>query len=230
MNVEHVSPPGPRWLYLHGFASGPESAKGVALSAHYARYGIPLERLNLRQPSLEHLRLSAMMRTVREAIGGERDRAILFGSSLGGLTACRVAEEDARVCALVLLAPALRAMEQLRRRAGEAGMRRWEQTGWMETQDYAEKRMVRVDFGFVPDLKAIDARSGGWPDVRVPTLILHGRQDDTVDIHASRQWARGKRHVRLVEVDDGHELVASLGRITAEADDFLRPFLAPVGA
>jgi pimeloyl-ACP methyl ester carboxylesterase len=229
MNVDHGVPEGLRWLYLHGFGSGPESSKGVALSAHYARQGIHLERLNLRQPSLEHLRLSAMMRTVREAIGGERDRAILFGSSLGGLTACRVAEEDARVCALVLLAPAFRSMEQRLRRQGAEVMRRWEETGWLEVQDYAEKRMARVDFGFVLDLEAIDARSGGWPDVRVPTLLIHGRQDATTDIAYSRQWARGKRHVRLVEVEDGHELVASLDRIAAEADDFLRPFLTPAG-
>lgn len=230
MNVEHGPEQGPRWLYLHGFASGPESSKGVALSEHYARQGLPLQRLNLRQPSLEHLRLSAMMRTVREAIGGERERAVLFGSSLGGLAACRVAEEDARVCALVLLAPALRGMEQMRRRVGEQGMRHWEKTGWIELQDHAEKRMARVDFGFVQDLEALDARGGGWPDVRVPALIIHGRQDDTCDIATSRQWARGKRHVRLVEVDDGHELVASLGRIAAEADDFLRPFRGATGA
>ena len=230
MNVEHGPEQGPRWLYLHGFASGPESSKGVALSEHYARQGIQLRRLNLRQPSLEHLRLSAMLRTVREAMGEERERAVLFGSSLGGLAACRVAEEDARVCALVLLAPALRAMEQMRRRVGEPGMRRWEESGWIELQDHAEKRMARVDFGFVQDLEAIDARGGGWPDVRVPTLIIHGRQDDTCDIATSRQWARGKRHVRLVEVDDGHELVASLGRIAAEADDFLQPFRNSTGA
>jgi pimeloyl-ACP methyl ester carboxylesterase len=230
MNVEHGPQAGPRWLYLHGFASGPESAKGVALSAHYASQGIHLERLNLRQPSLEHLRLSAMMKTVRDAIGGERDRAIVFGSSLGGLTACRVAEEDARVCALVLLAPAIRGLEQMRRRVGPEGMRQWEQAGWLETQDYAEKRKARVDFGFVSDLEATDSRSGGWPDVRVPTLLIHGRQDDTCDIAISRQWARGKRHVRLIEVEDGHELVASLGRIATEADDFLRPFLASTGA
>ena len=47
-------------------------------------------------------------------LGAERDRAVLFGSSLGGLTACRVAEDDARVCARVLLAPAFRASSALR--------------------------------------------------------------------------------------------------------------------
>lgn len=224
------SPSGPRWLYLHGFASGPQSAKGVALAEHYARQGIHLERLDLRQPSFEHLRLSAMLHTVRDAIGGERDRAILFGSSLGGLAACRVAEEDPRVCALVLLAPALRIPEQMRRNVGERALRQWEETGWLETQDHAEKRLARVHHGLLADLDAVDARSGGWPDVRVPTLLIHGRQDTTTLLSYSRTWAHGKRHVRLVEVEDGHELVASLGRIAAEADDFLRPFLGGPGA
>lgn len=214
-----------RWLYLHGFASGPESSKGVALSQHYERQGIQLERLNLRQPSLEHLRLSAMMRTVREAIGGESDRAVLFGSSLGGLVACRVAEEDARVCALVLLAPAFRLVEQQRRRIGVEGLRRWEEAGWAEIEDYAEKRKTRVDFDFLRDVESIDGRNGGWPDVRVPTLLIHGRADETTDIGYSRAWARGRRHVRLVEVEDGHELVNTLDAIKGEADAFLKPFL-----
>jgi pimeloyl-ACP methyl ester carboxylesterase len=216
---------GPRWLYLHGFASGPASFKGRALSAHYAERGIALQLLDLRLPSFERLRLSAMMEAVRRALGGERDRAVLFGSSLGGLTACRVAEEDPRVCALVLLAPAFRFMDRWRVRLGEDGFRAWERSGWFETYDYAEQKMARVDFGFALDVAAIDERGGGWPDVRVPTLIVHGTDDAVVDVGASRAWAAGKRHVRLVEVDDRHELAASLPRIQGEADAFLSCFL-----
>lgn len=212
---------GPRFLYLHGFASGPRSMKGTAVAAHYARSGIHIERLDLRVPSLEHLRLSAILRAVRDAIGGERERAVLFGSSLGGLAACRVAEEDARVCALVLLAPALRLAERWRARVGEAAWRSWQRTGWLDIEDHAEKKAARVDFGFIEDVAAIDERSGGWPDVRVPTLIVHGARDEVVDVACSRQWSSGKRHVRLVEVDDGHELTASLPTILAEADAHL---------
>jgi hypothetical protein len=61
--------------------------------------------------------------------------------------------------------------------------------------------------------------------VRVPTLIVHGVNDPVVDVELSRRFAAGKRHVRLVEVDDGHELAASLDRIKTEADSFLAPFL-----
>lgn len=215
----------PRFLYLHGFASGPGSAKGVATEAHYAARGVRIERLNLRCPSFERLRVSRMMEHVREAIGGPLDRAVLFGSSLGGYTACRVAARDARACALVLLAPAFRLFERWRERLGEEGWQAWERTGWLEVDDYAEKRRSRVDFGFVEDACALDAEDGGYPDVRAPVLIVHGIRDDVVDIRVSREFARGKRHVRLVEVDDGHDLTASLPRILHEADAFLAGFL-----
>ncbi len=215
----------PRWLYLHGFASGPDSAKGRGLAEHYRRRGISLECLDLRIPSLEHLRLSQGMQHVRERIGGPHDRAVVFGSSLGGLTACRVAEEDARVSALVLLAPAFRMTERWRERMGRESWEAWKARGWLEMPDLARGGTARIDFGFVEDIDAVDARLGDWPDVRVPTLIIHGVGDEIVDVDLSRAWAKGKRHVRLVEVDDGHELGASLERIASEADSFLRGFL-----
>jgi hypothetical protein len=46
-----------------------------------------------------------------------------------------------------------------------------------------------------------------------------------VSIDLSRALALGKRHVRLIELDDGHELTASLPRLLAEADRFLAPWL-----
>src|SRR5262249_47553190 len=139
--------------------------------------------------------------------------------------ACRVAEQDSRVSALVLLAPAFRLVERWRRRLGADAWEAWRKTGWLATEDYEEKRPSRVDFGFAVDAETAAARGGGWPDVRVPVLIVHGRGDKVVDIDLSRAWKKNKRHVRLVEVDDGHELTASLEIIIREADQFLAPFL-----
>jgi dipeptidyl aminopeptidase/acylaminoacyl peptidase len=57
--------------------------------------------------------------------------------------------------------------------------------------------------------------------VRVPTLIIHGTKDDTVTIEHARRFAAGRANVELIELDDGHELIASLPRILAETDRFL---------
>lgn len=206
-----------KYLYLHGFASGPRSTKGMRFDEHFAACGIAIERLNLRVPSFEHLRLSAMIDVVRAAIGSDDDRAILIGSSLGGLTAARTAERDPRVVALVLMAPAFQLATRWRDLLG-SDWEAWRQTGWREVTDYTTGTSARVDFGFVEDVAAIDV---GFPDVRVPTLILHGRGDETVPIAHSRRFAEGRTNVRVVELDDGHELVASLPTLLAETDQFL---------
>lgn len=210
-----------RWLYLHGFASGPGSTKGTALARHFAPLGAEFDRLDLRLPSFEHLRLSAMIAHTREAIGGPDDRAVVLGSSLGGLVAARVAAMDARVVAVVLLAPAFRLAERWRARQPDV-VAEWERTGWLEVDDHASGGRSRVDIGFLHDAAANDP---GWPEVTVPTLLIHGRQDDVVGIDHSRRWAEGRENVRMVEVDDGHELTASLPRIAAEAEAHLAPWL-----
>jgi pimeloyl-ACP methyl ester carboxylesterase len=210
-----------RYLYLHGFASGPNSKKGLAFAAHFAARGIAIERLDLRVPSFEHLRLSAMIATARAAIGDPGERAVVFGSSLGGLTAARLAERDPRVRALVLLAPAFQLAARWRESLGE-GFDAWRRTGWREVHDYTTGGVARVDFGFVEDAAAIDV---GLPDVRVPTLILHGRSDDAVPIERSREFAAGRPYVRLIELPDGHELVASIPALLAQTERFLAEHL-----
>ncbi|HEY2370095.1 MAG TPA: YqiA/YcfP family alpha/beta fold hydrolase [Polyangiaceae bacterium] len=209
-----------KFLYLHGFASGPDSKKGVAISAHLATRGIAVQRLNLRVPSFEHLRLSAMIETARAAIGGADDRAVVLGSSLGGLTAARLAERDARVVALVLLAPAFQLVSQWRTRDGGAEWRDAEERGWFEVDDLVHGGRARVDFEFTNDVARVD--STPFPDVRVPTLIVHGSRDDVVAFDRSRDFAKDRPDVRLVPVDDGHDLGASLDRITTEIDAFFR--------
>jgi alpha-beta hydrolase superfamily lysophospholipase len=206
-----------RHLYLHGFASGPRSTKGVAFAQHFAARGVTLDCLDLRVPSFEHLRLSAMIDTAQRALGGPDDRAIVFGSSLGGLTAARVAERDPRVVALVLMAPAFQLAERWKQILGPA-FTDWQRTGWREVLDYTTGKPARVDFGFVEDAAAADV---GFPDVRVPTLILHGTKDDSVPIDHTRRFAAGRPNVTVIELDDGHELVASLPRLLEETDRFL---------
>ena len=80
-----------------------------------------------------------------------------------------------------------------------------------------------------PVRRALFTRSVASGDVlaavTVPTLVVHGRNDETVPVAGSRAWAGGKRHVRLVEVDDNHDLVVSLERIAAEADAHLAGLL-----
>jgi hypothetical protein len=208
----------PRLLYLHGFASGPSSKKGLAFEAHFAARGVTLTRLDLRRPSLAHLRLSAMLDEVRDHLA---ERTILIGSSLGGLTAARLAERDPRVIALVLLAPAFQLVPRWRERLGEDGWAAWQRSGALDIIDHTTGAPATVDFAFADDAATIDAAGDGWPDVRVPTLVLHGRRDEVVGIDQARAFVARCPTARLIELDDGHELIATLPTVLAEATAFL---------
>ena len=186
---------------------------------HFARKGIAVDAVDLRVPTLETLALSTMIDTACAAIGSARDRAILIGSSLGALTAAHAAARDARVCALVLLAPAFGLSARWRARLGVEGERQWQETGWLPMDD--PEGPPRLHYGYMLDADAVEAAHGAAPDVRVPTLLIHGRADDVVPVDGSRAWADGKRHVRMVEVDDGHPLYGSLDRVCTEMDAFL---------
>ncbi len=170
--------------------------------------------MNLRVPSLEHLRLSAMIELVA---GTVQDGDVLIGSSLGGLTAARVAARERRVAAVVLMAPAFGIVERWREVLGTE-LDDWQRTGWRTITDYTTGQPARVDFGFFEDLARIDV---GWPDVTQPALVLHGTRDDVVPVEGSRRFVRRHPDARLIELDDGHELVASLPVLLAETEAFL---------
>ena len=47
----------------------------------------------------------------------------------------------------------------------------------------------------------------------LPCVVLHGLNDEVIPIEASRRLARRSPHIELRELDDDHQLTASLARI-----------------
>ena len=143
----------------------------------------------------------------------------MIGSSLGGLTAARLAERDPRVVALVLLAPAFQLIARWRQSLGDGWSRAGSAPAGARSTTTRPAGRARVDFGFAEDAAAIDV---GFPDVTRPDADppRHARRRRP-DRALAPVRRRAGPHVRLVELDDGHELVASLPRLLAEADRFL---------
>jgi pimeloyl-ACP methyl ester carboxylesterase len=123
------------------------------------------------------------------------------------------------------MAPAFELAARWEARIGTAAWAAWKTSGFLAVDDPARNQKSRVHWGFVEELARIDAELGPWPDVRVPTRIVHGTRDDIVDISVSRTWSVDRRHIKLVEVNDGHELTLSIPRILDEANDFFRDFM-----
>ena len=205
-----------RYLYFHGFASGPQSRKAIAFRNTLADTGNTLEIPDLAQGDFEHLTVSGQLRLIESLIGNTPCR--LIGSSMGGyLATLCAARHPETVDRLVLLAPAFGFGDRWNALAGPDTMRKWRQTGWLEVFHYATKAPSRVHYGLLEDARQYPT----FPDAQQATLIFHGTRDTVVPVDLSRQFAAHHASAKLRELDSDHELLDVLDLITTEAIPWL---------
>ena len=210
-------------LYLHGFASSPESGKARFLADRLAQHGLSLQCPDLNEPDFSTLTLTRMIDQVEASVCALADApVVLVGSSLGACVALHLAERfggtgETPIERMVFLAPALE-FGTSRTRIGDAGLAEWKETGWTEVPHYAYGGVRRVHYELFADAARYDALT---TTAAVPTLIIQGRNDELVDATVVEQFAEKRTHVRLVMVDDGHQLQNSLERVWSETRAFL---------
>ncbi len=196
----------PHYLYLHGFASSPRSAKAQAMKTRFAALGIPLVIPDLNQGDFAHLTLSRQIQQISALILSQPEPTVLIGSSLGGLTAAWVAQQvtiTERIEKLVLLAPAFNFLQQWLPRLGPEALEAWRTTGTLSVYHYTEQRQIPLHYRFITDAQGYrdeDLRAS------IPTLILHGTRDETISIEASRTYAAKRPWAKLIELPSDHAL------------------------
>lgn len=195
-----------RYAYFHGFRSSPSAKKGLHLRD---TFGPAVDFLlpDLNRPSFAKLSVGAMLAHL-EWLHEEEGRPAwrIVGSSLGGWLAARWAElHPERVDRLVLLCPAFDLAHRWPEMMDAGDFERWQRDGEIETED-ASGAPARLHFAFYEEA----SREAQWPRVRCPVTVVHGTRDETVPIASSRRWVPEQANARLIEVDDTHDLLASL--------------------
>ena len=141
----------------------------------------------------------------------------LIGSSLGGLTSAHLAQQYPQVQRLVLLAPAFGFLSHWLPKLGDEEVQRWQQEKYLMVYHYGEGRSLPLSYNFVTDAAQYQEEVLQRP---IPTLILHGKQDEVIPITASRDFALSRPWVELVELDSDH----ALGNVTEEIWQAIRLF------
>ncbi len=195
-------------IYLHGFGSGPATAKGVALGKRLAgavaSYAIP----DLEAGDFFSLTLDRIVERAAAAVAALPDDGrgvLLIGSSLGGYTAALLAAQGLvpRAAALLLLAPAFGFTTRWTEMLGAQGVAAWRRDGQRMFTHHASGQERPLGVGFLDSclrLPAVPAAPG------VPVAIVHGRQDETVDWRGSRTYADQGEGVELHLVAGDHRL------------------------
>lgn len=221
-------------LYLHGFASSPSSAKAALLGDRLAPFGIALRAPDFNKPDFATLTVTRMLeQTARELTRLPAGPTALIGSSLGGFVAVHAAarrgpgaglgtqrrgsgqnpQTSAPIASLILLAPAFEFGRNRIRQLGSGGVDRWKTTDRLEVFHHAHGETREVHYELYVDAQRYDAFS---LKLEVPIVIIYGTRDESVEPASIERWARGRLDVRLVPVDDGHQLTNSLDVIWQE--------------
>lgn len=197
------------FLYLHGFASSPRSLKAIELANRFAQRHIALHSPDLNQNDFTHLTLSRQIDQVK-ALLPPREAVTIVGSSFGGLTAAWIAQQSPQVARLVLLAPAFGMLHHWLQKLDPQTLAQWRSGEPLLVHHYGENRSLPLDYQFVVDLERYDERQLKRP---IPTLILHGVNDDVIPIAASRSYAATRSWVELIELESDHALVDQTDQI-----------------
>jgi alpha-beta hydrolase superfamily lysophospholipase len=207
----------PRYVYLHGFASGPASTKARLFRERIAAAGFEITVPALDEGDFPRLTVSRQLAVVRREVARAPGPVRLVGSSMGGYLAALVAASgDAAVESVVLMAPAFDMQARWRARYGDAKLAEWRRLGALPTFHHAYGEERPIGYGLYEDMGRHDPR----PPVRVPTLVFMGRRDDVVDPVGVARWVEANPAARLVWLESGHELTDQLETIWARSAEF----------
>src|SRR5262245_23744021 len=103
-----------RHIYLHGFASSPQSGKATYFRRRFDERALTLDVPLLDEGNFEQMTMSSQVAVLDRAVAGEP--TVLIGSSLGGYLAAWYASRHPEVTKLVLMAPAFQFLRRWRAR------------------------------------------------------------------------------------------------------------------
>ncbi|HEX9501575.1 MAG TPA: YqiA/YcfP family alpha/beta fold hydrolase [Thermoanaerobaculia bacterium] len=197
-------------LYLHGFASSPNSQKIRSLRALLAPMGVELNTPDLNVPSFEKLDFEEMVKTAGKSAGGTM--AAIVGSSLGSVVALEVVRRGLHV-PMVLIAPGLGIRDQWLAKLPPGDP--------IEIFNFARGENMPIHRAFFEQMSRVDADREPPP---VPVTIFMGRKDETIAFHrvesvwkswqSSGKLAPGSKFIGIPEGD--HGLTAFVDRIAPE--------------
>lgn len=207
------------FVYLHGFASSPQSQKAKAFAKRFAELGLPLTVPDLEGGDFKHLTISRQLRIIEETLDSfPGTSCALIGSSMGGYLAALTAQIRPEVKGTYLMCPGFNFVKRWRSAiskeiegAGEEGL--------IRVFNYRYNKTMEFDLGLFKDGEKWEGLKHEKP---VPTRIVHGIHDDTVDIGESRGFVRKCPWASLNEVDSDHGLLSHLDWIIDDCLNFFR--------
>ncbi|GAB4352049.1 MAG: alpha/beta fold hydrolase [Gammaproteobacteria bacterium] len=199
-----------RYLYLHGFCSGPATFKGNFFRQRFAERGIDLITPDLNGGDFSRLTLTSQLEIVHREIDRSGEPVTLIGSSMGGYLAALLAQELPIVHQLVLIAPAFRFLSRFVELIGDEALAEWRRSGWMTVDHYQYHEPRPLHYAILEDAEKYEK----IPLERaLPALLFHGLHDETVPYSTSIDYLQWNPQAELVLFPSDHSLNTEIERM-----------------
>lgn len=206
-------------IYLHGFASSPGSKKAAAFKKRFSQLSMPLIIPDLQEGNFETLTISSQVSVVEKIMSGRAGRRFaIIGSSMGGYLAALLAQSHASVTALYLMAPGFNFLERWRKTLLDLSPESSGLPEFIEVFHYGHNRNATISSGLFKDAERWERLS---LTRELPTRIVHGLHDETVDISVSREFVKTRPWAVLAELDSDHSLASHIDWIVNDCLGFL---------
>ena len=206
------------YLYLHGFASSPQSTKARYMQQKFKQLGLTLHTPDLNLTDFSTVTLSEQLDYLNRTYLNNNQPLVVIGSSLGGFLAVQLAAQSPLVQKLVLFAPAFGFSRRIAKILGEENIVKWQLDGSREFYHYGLKRNVNLQFQFF-----VDAQNYSEEKLTrsLPILIFHGIHDEVVPASLSEEFMKRRSQVTLKLLNDDHALGNDLDNIWQDTKQFL---------
>lgn len=191
-------------ILCHGFSTSKDGRTYVRLEEMLNDREISTFRFDFyahgeSEGNFEEITTSEAVDDVRNAIKflkkSEYTKIGLVGSSFGGLASILTASQSDDLYLLALKSPVSDYKSMAHTRHSEQEINDWKTKGYIDLDSVNEERR-RLNYSFYEDAEKVDAYEEARK-IKIPTLIVHGDEDETVPIEQSIKTARLIENCRL---------------------------------
>jgi len=198
----------PQFIYLHGFASGPNSKKAQFFKKRLKIHGYDLHIPDLNVPSFTELSLTQMTQSVKNLIKKHQNNDwIILCSSLGAMVALRVAEYESRIKKIIMLAPAFGFCKRREALLGKKQLQKWETDGKISLFHHAYNKEVDISYSFMEEMEQTDEYTF---DREMPIKIFHGAFDEIIPFEYVEKFTKNHKYSEYHLLESDHSLFNKL--------------------
>lgn len=177
-------------LFVHGHSSSKYTKNFVRLTEMLNDKGISSFRIDLyghgeSKGKFEDCTVSEACDDILQAIEFLKKQGYskigLLGSSFGGISSIMAASKSRDLFLLVLKSPVCNYEEKYLETNGKEFIEEWKQKG---VREYSKEKGLKLYYSFYEDGLINDGYKAA-PNIKVPTLIVHGDKDEAVPVGQS---------------------------------------------